>query len=168
MSARKSAPRSRFAKQPHDYSCGPTAILNTMKWVGYPATIKYEYTDLVEMCDADPDGTDIPVFDRVLREHVGQNAWIKRRYRPKFSDVERWIKDPTQIVILCYWHTPSEDSDGHYMILTEGVDNGAFFQAVNDGLSVMLRDRERIKRYIRNRSRASWKLPVAWFIRAKT
>ena len=168
MSVRKSAPRSRFAKQPHYYSCGPTAILNAMKWVGYPAAIKYEYADLVDICNADPNGTNIPVFDRVLREHVGRSAWIKRRYRPKFSDVERWIKDPIQIVILCYWHTSSDYSDGHYMILTEGILDGAFFHVVNDGLSVMLRDRERIKRYVRNRSRASWKLPIAWFIRAKT
>lgn len=161
---KKRTKRPRFARQPHDYSCGPTAILNAMKWVGIPASLRCDYNTLVDLCEAEPNGTAIPAFDRVLRENVESHAFVRRKYRPTLREVEKWIKDPACIVALCYWHDNSYDSDGHYMLMTEVSNDGKEFNCINDGKTSMFRDREKIKMYLRNRRRAKNKLPVAWFI----
>lgn len=58
----------RYVRQRNQYSCGPVAVLNAMKWAGMPVTAKDHLKWVSEECKADRTGTWISDVDHFLRK----------------------------------------------------------------------------------------------------
>lgn len=135
-----------------------------MKWAGFPATFESAYPDLLQKCSPNrADGTQIPTFDRTLREGVGATTTVVRKYRPLFSEIDRWLDDPQHAVVLLYWASNNPTTEGHYTLIPEKTADSLLFRFANDGPH-SFHTRATLKRYVRNRSRAKIDLPVAWFL----
>lgn len=156
----------RFAMQPDSSGCGPTAILNLMKWVGLRYSLRHDYRRLFEGCETDSNGTTIHKFDRVLKDEVRHLMTSRLRRRPTLKMIDDWLKVPERAVILLYYYNKH---DGHYTLLTERLKNGKTFVAINDEhqKSVSKLSRENLKKKIRIRRREKYDVPVAWFIKLK-
>lgn len=73
----------RYVRQPEEYACGPTAVLNALKWAGVPATIKYDFGLIADMCEYErgegsPDGA----INQTLRLLL--DGWARVR-RPRYA-----------------------------------------------------------------------------------
>lgn len=100
----------RYARQPHARSCGPTAILNALKWAGRPATLKREYPILRAECKC-TNGTWRYIFDRVIRKHAKGLFTVERRALPTYSQLRRLCRSGHAFV-LAYMNVGWQDA--HY------------------------------------------------------
>ena len=65
----------RYAKQPRDSSCGPTAVLNAAKWAGLGLSIKHDFDFMADLCGTDwKIGTYPSGIERGLRVALGLNG----------------------------------------------------------------------------------------------
>jgi hypothetical protein len=74
--------KPKYARQLDDFSCGPVAVLNALKWVGYDANYKRDHKRLVKLCRCTKDGTHDEGFDRAIRNY--KHLLVYPRKYPKY------------------------------------------------------------------------------------
>ena len=69
---------TRYCKQRDNYSCGPVALLNLMKWAAqYPVTYKKSISVLQKACGTDQDGThDMPMHIQLIKSQIHHNISV--------------------------------------------------------------------------------------------
>ena len=100
-----------ITKQQHNDTCGPVAIINALKWLGYSAV----YRDMVEDfrklgCD---EGTSCYDLRRMLNAY---GVKYKLHKRSSVKDIER-ILDRGNAAIVGYDWVHEESRSGHYIFI---------------------------------------------------
>jgi len=124
--------KPRYAKQRDKWSCGPTALLNVLKWAGYDVTYKDDIGWLSEECGAErTKGTFIWKFDRALR-HVSKrhNLDLKMVNAPSSEVLENHVRGGGLAVV--YYSYSLKDSIGHYMLINSVSPSGKSYTCIND------------------------------------
>lgn len=157
-------------KQPDSYSCGPTAILNAMKWAGIDATGQHlsyiqfscRTIDLETPSDSTNHGTLTSDFDRVIR-YVGSGVYtVKRKSRPTVSELKRHLQRGEAIAFAYHWEEAGQK--GEHFCFISGFSKGLFV-CINDhnaldGATICLRRAKTIKKWMKRFDDC----PIAWFL----
>ena len=109
---------ARYTKQRDRYSCGPIAILNSLRWAGidlsYPEGIKW----LTSLSQCKKYYGSPHVFFNPALIEAGKGIYsVKRTNRPTLKEIETHLHNLGAIVLSYSWRT--EEKDGrHYSLLT--------------------------------------------------
>lgn len=122
LKLRKRAGKPRYAKQQDTYSCGPVALLNTLKWRGYNATLK-DLPKLRGYCKATPEkkGCGRMDFDKALIRFSKIHA--ARRDRPNMRMINKHLDRHGLVLVLISTRLESGEIDGHYFVVLKRVGN---------------------------------------------
>lgn len=166
----------RYATQPDLWGCGPTAILNVLKWCGSPATLKKDYERLKGAVKWESDcGCTHPDFDKCLREE-GRNLFAIRGVSyPTIGGIETHLrKKNCAVVISSIWQNKKTGEEVQHVALLIGVsESGKSFTVVNivKGKTIKLIRRATLLKSLRKRIRDSSAyaellapVPFAWFL----
>lgn len=155
---------ARYVKQPNQYSCGPTAILNALKWAGLDVTLQHhpllEFSCRAEDSDDDEFGILDHDFDRVLR-WAGKNVFTVRRSKtPTLEVIREHLKNGGSVCLGYSW---TEELGGHYAFIA-GLDRG-LFMVINDHIfDKKRRTAKTIQKWLSNKTSDA---PIAWFLTRK-
>jgi hypothetical protein len=161
----------RYAAQPYKYSCGPTAIINAVKWTGARFTLRQNHTFISRLCESTYEfGTVEHLFERALRKIISPAAGVWRRPRPSAKEIIRHVSRPDGAVVLLYWHRKmlSETEfviEGHYILVVDAWNDHALL--VNDDgpvaqSPVTFEEFKRRAEFLRS---SVAERPIAWFLR---
>jgi len=160
----------RYARQTDDYSCGPTAIINALKWSGFDMTLQllpfFQHScrtiDPVYFDDWDKNGTFDSDFDRVLRWSSRGKIKVRKKNCPLIEEIKEHLKDGGALCLSYYWRVKKENI-GHFIFI-EKLEDGYFF-IINDhdnNKETVKRRREKtIKKWLSNRYSGG---SIAWFL----
>ena len=83
----------RYASQPYDSTCGPTAVINAGKWAGLGLSVKQDFVFMMNLCETDKEiGTYPWGIDRGLRIALGLNGVkITRKRNASIKDIEKLL-----------------------------------------------------------------------------
>lgn len=111
----------RYARQLDGYSCGPVAIINAMKALGYKYTLKdvKRIGRLCETCKVKGTGT-LPIF-HFLRN---QGLSVRLRYGIKSKDIKKEL-GKGNIVIACGSGFGKDKKCDHWFLI-DGFSEGKF------------------------------------------
>lgn len=156
----------RYVKQRDETSCGPVAIINVLKWMGYKVSYDFIHTarylcNWEDTWSADPGATDLDV-ERALKK---LDIKKKRRIKPTLKEIDKHI-DSGGIILLGYYNVYSLPGfklhEGHYSLCI-GRTKKTYIM-VNDlpDTTVGKRHRSAMQRIVNNKvnGRKCW----AWFI----
>lgn len=156
----------RYIKQPDDYGCGPTAILNTLKWAGEKVTLKKHYRALVIKCRSkDPDGNEFSGtttrdFQSVLN-YVGKKIFdIKFLIQPKIKRMKKELKLGNAIILL---HLNPDNTSHYTLIISNEGENFVSVNAFKDSETVSIISSDVIEFW----TKKSKHMPLAWVITKK-
>ena len=158
----------RYIGQRDGFSCGPTAILNILKWVGYDVTSKY-LPSLKKYCKTDIEGTNTEIISKVLKRY----SRLEFECVPfiKIQDLHNHIKDNGSAIIEVSWFDEKKQLvEGHFYIIV-GIliyDDVIFYKTINweKGYTEKHADRKKIVKEFRKCARSE-ENPKAWLIKRK-
>lgn len=159
----------RYLRQYNNFSCGPIAILNALKWAGRRVTYAYHYEQLAVDCglkaDEDDYGTDNRDLDRVLRMHGKDYYTVRKPKTPTFEEFEQHLKNGGS-AILCYLHYDEEGPEGHYAFFPEYLEESDIFVGINDKMYETYTERTRTELLNRFKKREHGKstYPRVWLL----
>ena len=147
-------------RQQHRNSCGPTALLNTIKWLGVYKHVTYK--DVMYVChNSDRYNSKTGMVRSNLRSML-KDIRIKHHVirRVTFKDIDYEL-DRGNAVILQYHH----DTGGHYIFIDKYTDK--FYRAWNDTKfnKGPYRARKSLAKWIRHSHRVFNNYPNAIVIR---
>ena len=95
----------RYVNQPELYACGPTVVINALKWAGAPATLKHDFSDIAEMCEYDPDeGSTDKAIDETLRFLLCGYAKVRKPRYASVRDIRKHVeKGGACVVTISDW-----------------------------------------------------------------
>jgi len=126
----------RFVRQRDNYSCGPVAIMNVLKWAGHPINYQDSISQLQRLCNCRPKdgkGTMHSDFDRALRKIADRlgSFKVRRVHRPALSEIEEHLQAGGLVILNYYWRKKGEGYR-HFSILADVKPSGKYFLTVND------------------------------------
>lgn len=162
----------RYLKQYDDYSCGPTAILNALKWAGRSVAYRTHYKRAAKGCrvtegDYKDRGTLSIDFDRTIRM-LGKKYFSVRKVR---SCTIQQLADHLEnggAAVLAHLeedlYAGQKSIEGHFSFWF--ASDGLTFTGANDGGpgATITRSREEIVRKIRKRKYAGDNYPEVWLL----
>ena len=125
----------QFIKQRHTASCGPAAIVNTMKWAGIDASLRGAYAKLVKTGNVlNGTGIHAPEFFKLLRKSLPKNVMVKQITKKPFAalDAHMTNNDGTKSAIVLYVDGTTKDL-GHYTFVPSRGKTGKTFRVTNIG-----------------------------------
>lgn len=156
----------RYMRQRNRFSCGPIAILNSLKWAGQKVTYEGWYRNLKRACGCNRIfGTNQKIFDKNLR-YLGSHLFtIRKRNRPKLSEIEKHVTNGGAVLLSYYWNNNGY-SGRHFALIVDY--DGKYFTVVNDSRveTVMKISRKGFKRRCLRFQRTNRYLR-GWFLRKK-
>ena len=105
----------RYVKQKDNSSCGPIALINTLKWLGFKTSCDFLLTAR-NLCKWDEDGTTDLNLERALKYF---NIKKKRKVQPSLDDIDKHI-DSGGAVLISYFNIYSmsgfKKDAGHFAL----------------------------------------------------
>lgn len=162
----------RYIRQPDEISCGPTAILNALKWAGLPVThddlpkIQFacKTANAIDPNDTENAGTYDHDFDRTLR-YAGAPAFkVKRKSNFSFKSVKDHLLAGGAVCIGYYWEEKGQE--GAHFAIIERIEGG-YWITVNDHLSktaVKRRKEATVRKWLTLKKNGC---PSVWFLTLK-
>lgn len=154
----------RFVKQKDQYSCGPIAIMNALKWAGLPATYRTHFHKIRSLCKTTMSwGTTPDNMTMALLKHSKYLNFTTKSL-VTLKEIEKHL-DAGGAVILEYWFKDEKDYDGHYVFIFR--EHGHDFMAVNAMLGSPAAQpcpRELLKSMLSCKKYRHTGSPSAWFI----
>lgn len=157
-----------YIVQDDAYSCGPTAIINALKWAGLDAT--KEDLDLFRFScrtidpefpnDWDSNGTTDADLDRVLRYAGKGKIKVKKIKNPSVPMLIGHLQSKGAVIISYYWKEGAQD--GHHFAFISAFKKG-LFEVVNDHANkktIMLRTKATLHKWLKKKDES----PICWFI----
>lgn len=161
--------KPRYIRQRDKSSCGPTAIINALKWAGRRVTEKNSKKELriISKCGRENSkggaGTNREDLNKVLVEDTDLKVdrFVKR---PAIKEIDNWIDSGGAVIIEYYWGKVPINREGHYTLCTER--NSKTYTLINDkrNQTVVRRRRKTMRTMLRNKSYYG-DTSYAWFIR---
>jgi len=158
------ATKPRYRKQQKCDDCGPTAVLNALRWAGHNQCIK-EIGKKVKY----EGGVYMPDMQTGIK-HVGKGIFRSRRvYNPKFEDIQNHLSTGGSIIYRYrYWSWRCLYDVGHLVFIHGMSKSGNTFYVVNDSESSPtvkgFRKHRFIARFVEHDYRTA---NIAWFLRKK-
>lgn len=91
----------RYIKQPEDYACGPTVIINAAKWAGLMITLS-DFDDVASLCDYIPsEGTTAGGIDHCLRFVLRNHAIVRKPNCAMMWDIENHLNSNNNACVVC-------------------------------------------------------------------
>lgn len=116
----------RYLKQKDTFRCGPVAVVNTLKWAGYPATYKTVLC-LSTIMRTDPlKGTRRNDIDKALNIFT-QILRYKKKQRPAAEHIIQHLDNGGAALVLIAYE--KGDTEGHYFFIDKRDDE--HFNAIN-------------------------------------
>lgn len=163
----------RYVIQPDKISCGPTAIINALKWAGVPTSLqdlpKIQFScktvNPVDPTNVEAAGTYDHDFDRTLRYAGAPVFTVKKKSRPSFKSVKDHLAGGGAICIGYWWMEEGEEN-AHFAFI-EGL-KGSRWIVVNDHASTKeptkLRNEKTVRKWLTTRKNGC---PAVWFLTRK-
>ena len=120
----------RYASQPYDATCGPTAVINAGKWAGLGLSVKHDFVFMMDLCETDWEiGTYPWGIDRGLRIALGLNGVkVTRKRNASIKDIEKHLSKDGSVVVCNKDHvfliTGQTKKMFYYTELQRRIDNG--------------------------------------------
>jgi len=107
---------TRYIRQRDEYSCGPVAIVNAMKWLGFHTTAA-DLPRLKEECYTEVgSGTWPPDLNRAICRNISRARWIKS---PTLPQLDHYLS-LGRAAILGYSYLQDDDvEDAHYALIIQ-------------------------------------------------
>jgi len=125
----------RWISQKNNFSCGPIAILNLLKWIGLSISYKRNYEKLFKSCKCTWKGTHQHVFQKCLDKING--VVICPKNLPTIESIEAAIQ-LGQIVIMKSSYVMEKTVEGHFFIISEMTEDKFFCINIGDQSSLPL------------------------------
>jgi len=116
----------RYAAQPYDSTCGPTAVINAAKWAGLGLTIKHDFDYMMNLCGTDRKiGTYVWGIELGLRLVLGgHGVKVTRKRKASIKDIEKLLlKDGA--VVAC--------NKDHVFLITDQTEKMFIVQNYREG-----------------------------------
>lgn len=144
-----SADNIRYIKQRDKSSCGPIALINILKWLGYHIT--YDFLDIARWACDWQDGRciDAGTLDRDMNKALKYfKIKNKKILNPKIKDINKHLKAGG--IVLIGYCLPRE-STNHFSLCIGTYER--YYIMVNDDLNetIIARTKKEIKKYIRKK-----------------
>ena len=157
----------RYTKQRSKYTCGPTVIINAMKWVGLDASWNKDIEFCKDICGMDKDhkGMWSWAMDEVLK--VFPLFKIKKTlHMPKLKELDAQL-DKNRAIVIAYLHRGGKCQSGHFMLCIGRTDK--YYDVVNGtikgkALSRISRKTMRKRLNVKRIEAGALFYPVAWSI----
>lgn len=105
----------RYCKQYSEYDCGPTAVLNALKWAGYSLTLQKGYKALRHRCGWEKgEGTKAEDLVKTLKQY----SKIKVKYlnkRVTLKDLDSVIENKQSFILLYIYKDKQGKDEGHFV-----------------------------------------------------
>lgn len=121
----------RFCKQPTKYSCGPTVILNALKWAGKNVSLRKDFHKIAKTCGLTSTGVSLSQFENALKTLTSDSLLLS--HKVDNIDVEDIAEalGKGRAVILRHFHSHKEERTlGHYVLLY-ACENDQIFYGIN-------------------------------------
>lgn len=156
---------TRYLKQRDYYSCGPTAVINAVKWQGEWATwddCVWLYR-LIAKC-THPYGCCPEHLNKLIRHEFGRKASVLKG-KPTMKYMDWWLDQGNSIILRYFWHDHKENERvGHYIFIPSRTEK--YYNVVNDGFrrpTLTRRSRKTMNNYLRMQKEGD--TCCTWFIR---
>lgn len=115
----KSIPK--YIKQPNDFSCGPTTIINIGKWAGANLSLKKDFKRIESASGCSKDGTLIHNLDKIMRTELSSFCHIRRIKIPLIFKAEDHLKKGGALVLSFSFKDRSEPNGlgAHVCLFTD-------------------------------------------------
>jgi hypothetical protein len=114
----------RWIAQKNLYSCGPVAILNTLKWIGFPISYKQNYKFWKKKCRCTEGGTHQHYFQICLNNI--KNATIISKNLPTIESIEHALASEQIIIMKSSYVLDKRKIEGHFFIISNMTDEQFF------------------------------------------
>lgn len=118
----------RWIAQKNTFSCGPVAILNVLKWAGFPISYKKDYNFWKKKCKCSNYGTHQPKFQDCLQNLKNISAIPKNL--PTISFIEDILQSNQIVIMKSTSRITSQRDLGHFFLIVEMTEDSFFI--VND------------------------------------
>ena len=118
----------RWIAQKNEFSCGPIAILNILKWIGFQVNYKKDYNFWKKKCKCDYSGTHQSNFQYCLNNL--KNITNIPKHRPTISSIEDALNTSQIVIMKSTFMVDSKKDLGHFFIISEMTDDKFF--CIND------------------------------------
>lgn len=142
---------ARYCKQYTNTDCGPTAVLNALKWAGYGLTQKKGYKRLRKKCEwSKGSPTYLSVLKEVLKGY--KKVSVKQKKSPTLESLDSLI-DTGKSFILLYTYKDGKKDSGHF-VFGFGKDTRHYL-VHNDTMKNPKKrlTRKKMNKYLRRRTR---------------
>jgi hypothetical protein len=90
----------RWIRQKDEYSCGPIAVANVLKWAGVPTSWKRSKRSLQKLCRTNKDlGTNENDMEAALRKLGAGHITVQRRVRWKMAELIGHVESRGCVVV---------------------------------------------------------------------
>lgn len=139
----------RYVKQNDDYSCGPIAIINALKWIGRKASYG-SLKRIQKACHCDEDGSSEWNLLRCLRK---MGIDVRILHNPRAMDLDLLLEQGKSMIVSYYfknngyWNGHKGYLDGHYVFVSRKTKRR--YVVHNDhGKSTLMFPRRRFLRFL--------------------
>lgn len=117
----------RYASQPNENTCGPTAVINAGKWAGLGLSVKHDFDFIMEVCETIEDlGTWPRGIDRGLRVALGLNGVkVTRKRNASIKDIEEHLSNEGSAVVCNKHHVFLITDQTKKMFITQNYREGS-------------------------------------------
>lgn len=165
----------RYLKQYDNYSCGPTAILNALKWAGVAASYRTHYKRVAKGCkvaegEYKDRGTLSSDLDRTVRA-LGKAHFTVRKVRScTIQQLDEHLQNGGAAILAHLeeeLYAGQKDIEGHFSFWFHS--DGKSFTGANDGGpdATIVRTRKEMVSKIRKRKHGSDLYPEVWLLTRK-
>lgn len=160
----------RYVRQYNNYTCGPVAIINAIKWSGHKAIIKQDLKRITNECRCDPrNGTSHGNFDRILRIESKGRFRARRRLFPTLEEIDQHLAQPGHSVIINFLRANENgvEVDAHYALLVRTAKAAQEFVQINsfEGETIAKVNSHQLAEDLKHRKSIRGKVyPRAWFL----
>lgn len=134
----------RYTRQRNKTNCGPTAVMNALKWAGYSCSYKEFGRALKVRCGWYP-GEGVPQHKiRYALCVTPELSVVQEKYAPNLGWIDKQLADD-RAVLLCYYHKKG----GHCALIVDKTEN--YYVLVNDSWTktIMKRHRKTVNKMIK-------------------
>jgi len=157
----------RYVKQRRKNLCGPTAILNLMKWIGAQVSWEKDIGMCMSLCNDDvaTRGMWSWIMDNALK-HFPLFKVKKVLHMPKLKEIDEHI-DSGRALVMAYLHKGGRAQNGHFMLCVGRTNK--YYEVVNGkvrgkALSRISRKTMRKRLTTKRVEAGAFFYPVAWSV----
>jgi hypothetical protein len=111
------AHKIRWIAQKNLFSCGPVAILNTLKWLEFPISYHQNYEFWKRKCRCNKEGTHQHYFQKCL-DNI-KNANIIAKSLPTIENIEQALISDQLVIMKSSYILEKRKIEGHFFIISE-------------------------------------------------